>query len=136
MCSKFYLGHYYYYFLNSRESTAMKYTSETRNFSHMSSLLKVQRYAILQKISYHIEEIPCYAFFFPNDSKTPHCQDPYNFVHSQLLSHVRLCDPHGLACQAPLSVGFPRPEYCHRMPFPTPRDLPKPGLKPTPLQSP
>ena len=51
-------------------------------------------------------------FFFPNDSKIPHYQDSYNFVHARLLSHVRLCDPHGLARQAPLSMGRPRPEYC------------------------
>ena len=29
-----------------------------------------------------------------------------------------------------LSVGFPRQEYCSRLPFPPPRDLPDPGIKP------
>ena len=28
-------------------------------------------------------------------------------------------------------MGFPRQEYCNGLPFPTPRDLPNPGIKPT-----
>ena len=32
--------------------------------------------------------------------------------------------------QAPLSMGFPRHKYCSGLPFPTPRDLPDPGIKP------
>ena len=35
-----------------------------------------------------------------------------------------------VACQAPLSVGFPRQEYWSRLPFPSPGDLPNPGIKP------
>ena len=36
------------------------------------------------------------------------------------------------ACQAPLSMGFSRQEYWHRLPCPPPRDLPNPGIKPEP----
>ena len=32
--------------------------------------------------------------------------------------------------EAPLSMGFPRQEYWSRLPFPSPGDLPNPGLKP------
>ena len=32
--------------------------------------------------------------------------------------------------QAPLSMGFPRHEYWSRLPFPSPGDLPEPGIKP------
>ena len=39
--------------------------------------------------------------------------------------------PHGLAHQAPLSLGFPRQEYWSGLPFPSPRDLPSPGIEPT-----
>ena len=35
-----------------------------------------------------------------------------------------------VAYQAPPSVGFFRQEYCSRLPFPSPRDLPNPGIKP------
>ena len=29
----------------------------------------------------------------------------------------------------PLSMGFPRPDYCSGLPFPSPGDLPNPGIK-------
>ena len=32
--------------------------------------------------------------------------------------------------QAPLSVGFPGQEYWSGLPFPSPGDLPDPGIKP------
>ena len=41
-----------------------------------------------------------------------------------------------VAHQAPLSMGFSRPEYCSGLPFPTPGDLPNPGIKPMSLASP
>ena len=34
------------------------------------------------------------------------------------------------ACQAPPSMGFPRLEYWSGLPFPSPRDLPDPGIEP------
>ena len=42
-----------------------------------------------------------------------------------------LCDPTDCSCQAPLSMGFPRQENQSGLPFPSPRDLPNPGIKPT-----
>ena len=49
-----------------------------------------------------------------------------------LLSHVHIsATPRTAACQAPLSMGFPRQEYCSGLPFPSPEDLPNPGIKPT-----
>ena len=48
-----------------------------------------------------------------------------------LLSHVRLCvTPWTIAHQAPLSVEFSRQEYWSGLPFPSPGDLPYPGIKP------
>ena len=38
--------------------------------------------------------------------------------------------PWTIACQAPLSVGFPRQEYWSELPFPSPVDLPDPGVEP------
>ena len=35
-----------------------------------------------------------------------------------------------VAHQAPLSIEFSRKEYYSRLPFPSPRDLPNPGIKP------
>ena len=46
------------------------------------------------------------------------------------LSHVRLfATPCTVACQVPLSVGFPRQEYWSGLPFPPPGDLPEPGIE-------
>ena len=38
--------------------------------------------------------------------------------------------PWTVACQAPLSMGFPRQEYWSGLPFPPPGDLPSPGIEP------
>ena len=35
-----------------------------------------------------------------------------------------------LGCQAPLSMGFPRQEYWSELSFPSPGDLPNPGIEP------
>ena len=45
-------------------------------------------------------------------------------------SCLTLCDPWTVARQAPLSVGFCRQEYWSGLPFPSPGDLPDPGIKP------
>ena len=37
--------------------------------------------------------------------------------------------PWTIACQAPLSMGFPRQEYWSGLPFPSPGDLLNPGIK-------
>ena len=50
----------------------------------------------------------------------------------QSLTHVQLfATLWTVTRQAPLSMGFPRPEYWSRLPFPSPTDLPYPGIKPT-----
>ena len=47
------------------------------------------------------------------------------------LSHVRLFEtPWTAAHQAPLSMGFSRQEYWSGVPFPSPGDLPDPGIEP------
>ena len=40
--------------------------------------------------------------------------------------------PWTVACQVPLSMGFPRQECWSGLPFPSPGDLPDPGIEPTP----
>ena len=40
-----------------------------------------------------------------------------------------LCHP-VVAYQAPLSIGFSRQEYWSGLPFPSPENLPNPGIKP------
>ena len=56
---------------------------------------------------------------------------------AQLLSHVWLfAIQWTAACQSPLSMGFFRQEYWSGLPFPSPGDLPNPGIKPEALASP
>ena len=53
------------------------------------------------------------------------------------LSCVRLFEIlRTVARQAPLSMKFPRQEYWSRLPFPSPGDLPDPGIKPRSLMLP
>ena len=41
-----------------------------------------------------------------------------------------LVTPWTVSCQPPLSMGFSRQLYWSRLPFPSPGDLPNPGIKP------
>ena len=42
---------------------------------------------------------------------------------------VLLAIPCTVAHQVPLSIGFPGQEYCSGLPFPSPGDLPYPGIE-------
>ena len=60
-------------------------------------------------------------------------------VHACLVAQLCLTlQPHGLyvARQAPLSMTFPRQEYWSGLPFPSPGDLPDPGMELVSLVSP
>ena len=47
------------------------------------------------------------------------------------LSYIRsFATPWNVACQTPQSIGFSRQEYWSGLPFPSPRDLPDPGIEP------
>ena len=53
-------------------------------------------------------------------------------MHAKSLSRVWLfANPRAAAHQAPLSMGFSRQEYWSGLPFPSPGDLPDPGMDPT-----
>jgi len=53
------------------------------------------------------------------------------WVHARVLSRVWLfVTPWTVAHQAPLSMEFSRQEYWSGLPFPSPEDLPNPGIKP------
>ena len=55
-------------------------------------------------------------------------------AHAPVLSHVRLfVTLWTVACQAPLSMEFPRQKYWSGLPFPPPGDLPDPGTEPAAL---
>ena len=53
-------------------------------------------------------------------------------VRAQSLSRARpFATPWTVAHQTPLSMGFPRQEYWSGLPFPSPGDLPNPGIEPS-----
>ena len=55
----------------------------------------------------------------------------YEVSEVKSLSRVRLfATPWTVAYQAPPSMGFSRQEYLSGLPFPSPGDLPDPGIKP------
>ena len=54
-----------------------------------------------------------------------------NIESACVLSHVQLfVTPWTVALQAPLSMEFSRQKYWSGLPFPSPEDLPNPGIKP------
>ena len=58
----------------------------------------------------------------------------YFCIYMCILSHSIVSNsfvtPWTTAHQAPLSMGFPRQEYWSGLPFPSPGDLPNPGIEP------
>ena len=57
--------------------------------------------------------------------------DPKVKVKVKSLSRVRVFETQWtVAHQAPLSMGFSRQEYWSGLPFPSPGDLPDPGIEP------
>ena len=59
------------------------------------------------------------------------CYNGEKQVKVKSLSRVQLfATPWTVTYQAPLSIGFSRQEYWSGLPFPSPRDLPDPGIEP------
>ena len=61
-------------------------------------------------------------------------------IHHYLILCLHVCSvacvtPWTVALQAPLSMEFSMKEYWRGLPFPIPRDLPNPGIKPMSLAS-
>ena len=59
-----------------------------------------------------------------------------DIIHRDLIGGLvtKSCPPLAtlwtVACRVPLSMEFSRQEYCSGFPFPSPRDLPDPGIEP------
>ena len=53
--------------------------------------------------------------------------DAWCFSHQAVFD---LVTPRTVTCYASLSMGFSRKEYWSRLPFPSPGDLPDPGIEP------
>ena len=56
-------------------------------------------------------------------------------VKVKSLSHVQLFETSWtVTCKSPPSMGFSRQDYWSGLPFPSPGDLPDPGIEPRPLR--
>ena len=60
----------------------------------------------------------------------------FMFVVLGVQSCLTLCDPMNCTHRASWSMGFLRQKYWSGLPFPSPGDLPEPGIQPTSLVSP
>ena len=94
-------------------------------------------------MEWHVTQLNSHPVSLPGCSI---CTEPVTKVLYLLLSRIWMCaqslirvrlftTPWTVAHQASLPMEFPRQEYWSRLPFPTPGDLPKPGIKPTSLAS-
>ena len=61
---------------------------------------------------------------FPTQGLNP------GFPHCRWILYQLSHQGSPVACQAPLSMEFPRQEYWKGLPFPSPGDLPHPGVEP------
>ena len=75
-------------------------------------------------------------FFLHSDTQPPTKPDEFTLPPTVYESESEvaqsgptLCDPWTVAHQAPPSMGFSRQEYWSRFPFPSPGDLPDPGIE-------
>ena len=82
--------------------------------------------SIMPSKSIHIASNGKVSFFFYGQACTLSC-----FSCVWLFATLWI-----VARQAPLSMGFSRQDYCSGLPFPSPGDLPNPGIEPTSLLSP
>ena len=67
----------------------------------------------------------------PSDNSAMLAKGTIKVMVVSSLRHIQLFStPQTVACQAPLSMGFPREAYWSGLPFFSPGDLPNPGSDP------
>ena len=99
---------------------------------HVSQVLSPDQFTLSQLKIFLNKFSMCQYLHVLNDNICPTLQLiwKYEWVSVQWLSPVRLfATPWTAAHQAPLSKGFPRQEYWGGLPFPSPGDLPDPGIE-------
>ena len=84
---------------------------------------------LLELTQTHIHQVGDVTVYFLNSLLT--LAPKIITLVAYMLSHDRLFGtPSTVAHQAPLSMEFSRQEYWSGLPFPSPGDLPNPGIKP------
>ena len=112
--------------------------SGTRKFSCIFSLLIccLSSLFCFRKSFSHMKGFQDGSPFFPFSPLLPSIMGKFlNITFYPFCVCAQSClttfDTLTVAHQAPLSMGFSRQEYWSGLPFPPPRDLPSPGIKPT-----
>ena len=87
-------------------------------------------------ISSHVFLVLCFKFVILDNISTALLANSLNLskffcccCHLFAKTCPTLATPWTVACQAPLSMGFSRQEYWNGLPFPSPGDLPDPGME-------
>ena len=94
--------------------------------SRTAAFLRLER---MPEIQYVAEARPVTRLIQMHTGEVTESQ--HILVVVQSLGRVQLfVTPWTVAHQAPLSIGFSRQAYWSGLPFPSPRDLPNPGVEP------
>ena len=99
-------------------------------------LLKIKAHNIIKHIHFksEVNRIKCEMFFnkYTRSRKVLMSSLIFNVcTYVKVVSCVQVfATPWTVAHQATLSMGFSRQEYWSGLPFPSPGDLPKPGIEP------
>ena len=102
---------------------------------HYSCVISCHRMLIVSRLQWQSSGTPGKAQRGSGVSRTlffPPCIHPFYLpacLHACSVTSV-FVTPRAVACQAPLSMEFPRQEYWSGLPFPPPGGLPDPGTKP------
>ena len=115
-------------FLVRKKKKGLQLPTPYPTFQQHSLYLKAIRTGICQFQENHVISLD---FTFPCISAQPilksHCPV---CILSRFSSAWRFAIYCTVACQAPLSMGFSRQEYCSGLPCPPPADLTNPGIEP------
>ena len=116
------------------------YTSHAVLFCSVSVVVSLLTLSMCFSLQFYVQDTDynCRSYITYMLRREYVCVDiVYYNVCAQSLSHVWLSVTLWTgAPQAPWSMGFPGEEYCSGLPFPTPGDLPDPGIEPLSLTSP
>ena len=111
-------------------SLSFTVSQDLLKFMSVASVI-LSNHLILCRLCLFLPSIFPWIRVFSNESALPSRWPKYCSYKVKSLSRVRLfATPWTIAYQAPLSMGFSRQEYWSGLPFPSPRDLPNPGIKP------
>ena len=94
------------------------------SFAQLEVSIPSHRQTGLESVNFH-----CCALFFI-DAQQDLCTILFINTICEVAQSCLFATPWTVASQAPLSTGFSRQEYWSGLPFPSPGDLPIPGIKP------